>query len=111
MPSIIIRRARPTCSSATALTLWAWWADHHREAILAPSIGRWGDGVRVLGNGEKLMTKKIVVVALGAAVFAGGFVAGAVVRAQSDSKRVFELRTYTAPEGKLGELHKRFRDH
>jgi hypothetical protein len=27
------------------------------------------------------------------------------------SPRVFELRTYTAPEGKLGELHARFRDH
>lgn len=25
--------------------------------------------------------------------------------------RVFELRTYTAPEGKLGELHARFRNH
>ena len=25
--------------------------------------------------------------------------------------RVFELRTYTAPDGKLGDLHKRFRDH
>jgi hypothetical protein len=25
--------------------------------------------------------------------------------------RVFELRTYTAPDGKLGELHARFRDH
>ena len=24
--------------AATALTLWAGWADHHREAILAPSI-------------------------------------------------------------------------
>jgi hypothetical protein len=24
---------------------------------------------------------------------------------------VFELRTYTAPEGKLGDLDKRFRDH
>jgi len=24
---------------------------------------------------------------------------------------VYELRTYTAPEGKLGDLHKRFRDH
>ena len=24
---------------------------------------------------------------------------------------MFELRTYTAPEGKLGDLHKRFRDH
>jgi len=57
------------------------------------------------------MTKGIVVVGLSAAVFACGFVAGTVVRAQSDSKRVFELRTYTAPEGKLGDLHKRFRDH
>ena len=25
--------------------------------------------------------------------------------------RVFELRTYTAPDGKLGELHARFRNH
>lgn len=46
-----------------------------------------------------------------------GFVAGiaaaphlGVVSAQSSS-RVFELRTYTAPEGKLADLHKRFRDH
>ena len=46
-----------------------------------------------------------------------GFVAGTVagpdlgiVSAQS-SPKVFELRTYTAPEGKLPELHKRFRDH
>lgn len=29
----------------------------------------------------------------------------------AQSPRVFELRTYTAPEGKLGELHARFRDH
>jgi hypothetical protein len=57
------------------------------------------------------MTKGIVVLGLSAAVFASGFVAGTVVRAQSDGKRVFELRTYTAPEGKLGDLHKRFRDH
>jgi hypothetical protein len=27
------------------------------------------------------------------------------------ANRVFELRTYTAPEGKLGALHTRFRDH
>ena len=46
-----------------------------------------------------------------------GFVAGAllgprlgVVSAQSSTK-VFELRTYTAPDGKLADLHKRFRDH
>ena len=50
-----------------------------------------------------------------AVVFAAGVVVGgvttqmAVMRAQS--QRVFELRTYTAPEGKLGALEKRFRDH
>jgi len=32
------------------------------------------------------------------------------VEAQTPA-RVFELRTYTAPDGKLGDLHKRFRDH
>jgi hypothetical protein len=49
-------------------------------------------------------------------VFAGGvavghlFDANAVVQAQSD-KRVFELRTYTSPDGKLGDLQARFRNH
>lgn len=33
-----------------------------------------------------------------------------VLAAQSNA-RVFELRTYTAPDGKLADLHKRFRDH
>ena len=47
--------------------------------------------------------------------FAAGFVArGAVtpipLQAQG-SARVFEIRTYTAPDGKLGDLHARFRDH
>jgi len=51
-----------------------------------------------------------------AGVFAAGFVLGnvahwrGVVHAQ-DGGTVFELRTYTAPEGKLGDLQKRFRDH
>ena len=40
----------------------------------------------------------------------GRLLVSAPVDAQS-SARVFELRTYTAPEGKLGELHTRFRDH
>jgi hypothetical protein len=35
---------------------------------------------------------------------------GETVHAQAANK-VFEIRTYTAPEGKLEELHKRFRDH
>ncbi len=51
-----------------------------------------------------------------AAVFAGGFVLGgtlqpwSVLSAQSGG-RVFELRTYTAPEGRLGDLQARFRNH
>ena len=51
-----------------------------------------------------------------ATIFAAGLIVGnliqpiGVLRAQSD-KRVFELRTYTAPEGKLPNLQARFRDH
>ena len=49
-------------------------------------------------------------------VFACGFCLGNVfqpwsaVHAQSNT-RVFEIRTYTAAEGKLDALHARFRDH
>lgn len=46
-------------------------------------------------------------------VFFAGFLVRDVVpvaRAQAGPK-VFELRTYTAPEGKIGNLHARFRDH
>ena len=52
--------------------------------------------------------------AIGAA-FVLGFLARGVVPmepvAHAQGARIFELRTYTAPEGKLGELHARFRDH
>jgi hypothetical protein len=45
-----------------------------------------------------------------AGVFAGSaFQSWSIARAQG--QRVYELRTYTAPEGKLQDLHKRFRDH
>lgn len=48
------------------------------------------------------------------AVFAAGFVVGQWVGggldAQAQSRKVFELRTYTAPEGKLGDLVARFRN-
>ena len=57
------------------------------------------------------MIKKTLVLAGAILVFVGGFAAGNIVRAQSNMKRVYELRTYTAPEGKLGDLDKRFRDH
>jgi hypothetical protein len=47
--------------------------------------------------------------------FVLGFVARGVAPgepvAHAQSARVFELRTYTAPDGKLEELHTRFRDH
>jgi hypothetical protein len=45
-----------------------------------------------------------------AGMFAGSTLQSAVVHAQA-AKHVFELRTYTAPDGKLGELHARFRDN
>jgi hypothetical protein len=52
-----------------------------------------------------------------ASVFIAGVVVGqlsphaAAVAQAPGVNRVFEIRTYTAPEGKLEELHKRFRDH
>ena len=50
-----------------------------------------------------------------AAAFVLGFFARGIVLGESvvsaQSRRVYELRTYTAPEGKLEELHARFRDH
>jgi len=61
------------------------------------------------------MTRRSVVAFAG--VFLTGVIVGqlfpahaAVARAPG-ANRVFEIRTYTAPEGKLEELHKRFRDH
>jgi hypothetical protein len=43
-----------------------------------------------------------------------GFAAGTLFGARTaaaQAPRVFELRTYTAAEGRLGDLHARFRDH
>ena len=55
----------------------------------------------------------------GVAAIGAGFVLGFLARdvvpgepvAHAQGARVFELRTYTAPEGKLGELNARFRNH
>ena len=51
-----------------------------------------------------------------ATVFGAGVMLGSTVRTTRDvqaqsASRVFELRTYTAPEGKLDNLQARFRDH
>jgi hypothetical protein len=61
-----------------------------------------------------LMTRTRLVT-YSAALLCVGFAAGSLTTraaAQGQSvQRVFELRTYTAPEGKLTDLNKRFRDH
>jgi len=51
-----------------------------------------------------------------AIVFGAGFMLGSITQGIQDAQaqsatRVFELRTYTAPEGKLPNLQARFRDH
>jgi len=58
------------------------------------------------------MTKRVFASAV---VFVAGFALGGVWQSRAtvsaQGSHVFELRTYTSPDGKLGELHKRFRDH
>lgn len=62
------------------------------------------------------MKKTMVSALVLAGTFAAGFATSrvmpgeAVVQAQARS-RVYELRTYTAVEGRLDALHARFRDH
>lgn len=62
-----------------------------------------------------MMTKRRLL-AMSAAIFAAGFVLGSLVEpgveAQARSGgQVFELRTYTTPEGKLPNLLARFEEH
>ena len=49
------------------------------------------------------------------AIFVAGFSLGSVhqesVAQAQAGKHVFELRTYTSPDGKISDLNKRFRDH
>jgi hypothetical protein len=49
-------------------------------------------------------------VALSAAFYMG-FSAGAAEEKEAQKSRFFEIRTYTADEGKLDDLNRRFRDH
>src|SRR5688572_16832683 len=62
------------------------------------------------------MTKRILgaaalTVAFGAGFMVRGVVPGEPVAHAQTAAKVYELRTYTAPEGKLQELHARFRTH
>ena len=63
-----------------------------------------------------MATNKRFVFAGVAIVFGAGFILGSTTQGIQDAQaqsasRVFELRTYTAPEGKLPNLRARFRDH
>jgi len=46
-----------------------------------------------------------------AAVILTGLTTSVIAQDDTKSRRVFELRTYYTNEGKLTDLHKRFRDH
>jgi hypothetical protein len=62
----------------------------------------------MLNSRARLLVYSLALLMVGAAL--GRTIDGPSLNAQSPA-RVFELRTYTAPEGKLGDLHRRFRDH
>ncbi len=46
-----------------------------------------------------------------AGIFAAGYWSGREATVHAQANRVFELRTYTALEGRLDALHARFRNH
>jgi hypothetical protein len=58
--------------------------------------------------------KRFLLLAAGLAVFGAGFIAGQVLDgtadAQAQGRKVFELRTYTSPDGRLKDLLARFRN-
>jgi hypothetical protein len=62
-----------------------------------------------------MLKNKWVVLAGSTFIFLAGLSAGSLLQSgiahAQAARHVYELRTYTAPEGKLGELHTRFRDH
>src|SRR5438093_5213896 len=59
-----------------------------------------------------MIHKSLLLVVVIIAVFILGFRLGKAMESRAEgSNRVFELRTYTANEGKLEALHARFRDH
>jgi len=57
------------------------------------------------------MTRSKTLMVFAAGVLVGGVAMQLSVMRAQGSQRVFELRTYTAPEGKLTALEARFRDH
>ncbi len=61
---------------------------------------------------RRVMSGLVLVVAFLLGFVARGSVLPVPLLAQGNpSARVFEIRTYTAPDGKLADLHTRFRNH
>jgi NIPSNAP len=59
-----------------------------------------------------MVQKNILQICSAIAIFVLGFWLGRTTLGHAEAKgRIFELRTYTANEGKLGALHARFRNH
>ena len=59
-----------------------------------------------------MLKRGVVIIVAVIAVFMAGFWLGSEKTAQGFGKgRIFEMRTYTANEGKLAALQARFRDH
>ena len=62
-----------------------------------------------------MLKNRWFVLGASAAIFVAGFSLGSLRQAGSvahaQGKHVYELRTYTAPDGKLGDLNARFRNH
>src|SRR5262247_3531521 len=58
-----------------------------------------------------MTTTTRLVLVFGAGVLAGTLLPSAAPLRAQGAGTVFELRTYTAPEGKLANLQARFRDH
>ena len=61
-------------------------------------------------TGRRLARFSAIALVFVAGCAVGSVVQWGVVSAQS-GRRVYELRTYTSPEGKLGDLQARFRNH
>jgi len=56
-------------------------------------------------------SKLLLVTGLGVCLTAVGFFAGQSVGKEGETPRIYELRIYTAKEGRMPALHARFRDH
>jgi len=71
-------------------------------------------GAAVISNGESFVTQRRFGV-FAFFTFVLGFALGQALdggtAAQAQTRKVYELRTYTAPDGKLPALLARFRDH